>query len=92
MKYKLNSDIMLVTVLDESMLVDVNDAEGKIKDMRSVNDVGAYFWKQLEKCMDTDEVITNTMHDYDVTEERAKSAFTDFFFALRDVGYLTVED
>lgn len=92
MKYTLNSDVVLVSVLDENMLVSVDTAAGGLRSMRSVNTTGAYFWSQLEKGLDTEEIISLAMQNYGIPHDTAESSFMSYFNSLRDAGYLTVEE
>lgn len=92
MKYKLNSNVVLVSVLDENMLVCVDTAAGGLRNMRSVNSTGAYFWGQLEKGLDTEDIISQAMQHYGIPRDTAESAFMSYFKSLCDAGYLTAEN
>lgn len=92
MKYSLRSDVVLVTVLDESMLVTVNEMRGGVDSMRSVNETGAYFWRLMEKSLSVDEIVAQAMLDYGIAEDVARPAFTRFMHALSEAGYLSLEE
>ena len=92
MKYLLNPDVVLVTVLEESMLVDVDSEAGYVKSMRGINETGVYYWKKLEKSMDIEEIIAQAVSDYEITDERARTSFVNYLRSLRDAKYLTLEE
>ena len=92
MKYSLNPDVVLVTVLDESMLVDVDSEASYVKSMRGINETGVYYWKKLEQGMAIEEIITSAMRDYEIDEERARTTFVSYLRSLRDAGFLTLEE
>lgn len=92
MKYKLNPDVVLVTVLEESMLVFVGSDSGRNISMRGINETGAYYWKMLEKGMEIDDIVASAMRDYEITEEIARPSFMRYLESLRDAGFLTLEN
>ena len=92
MKYSLRSDVVLVTVLDESMLVTVNEVRGGVDSMRSVNETGAYFWRLMEKSLSVDEIVAQAMLDYGIAEDVARPAFMRFLNDLCTAGYLSLEE
>lgn len=92
MKYSLNPDVVLVTVLEESMLVHVDSEAGYVKSMRGINETGVYYWKLLEQGKDIEEIIASAMRDYEITEEIARPSFVRYLESLRDADFLTLED
>ena len=92
MKYKLNPDVVLVSVLDENMLAEVNTAAGGIKSMRTVNSSGAYFWKLLEEGLDTDDICTRVSAEFSVSEDIVRPSLADFMGSLHSAGYLSMEE
>ena len=92
MKYTLKPDVVLATVLDESMLVTVSNQFNRIDDMRSLNETGAYFWRLMENGMEVEDIIAAAMRDYEITEDIARPAFIEFLKSLRDAGYITLEE
>ena len=92
MKFELNPDVVLVTVLDESMLVDVDSKAGYVISMRGINETGIYYWKKLEQGMDIENIIASAMRDYEIDEERARTSFVAYMRSLRDAGFLTLEE
>lgn len=92
MKYSLRSDVVLVTVLDESMLVTVNETRGGVTNMRSVNETGAYFWRLMEKGLGVEEIVAQAMSDYGIAEDVAGPAFMRFLHDLSNAGYLSLEE
>ena len=92
MKYSLNPDVVLVTVLDESMLVFVGSDSNRIISMQGVNETGAYYWKKLEQSMEIDDIVASAMRDYEITEEIARPSFMRYLESLRDAKFLTLEE
>ena len=92
MKYSLNPDVVLVTVLGESMFVVVDKSGALVSSMRTVSEAGVYYWRLLETGMDTEEIIAQAVRERGDSEESARKRFTDYLFELRDIGYLTLED
>lgn len=92
MKYELNPNVVLVTVLDESMFVVVDEAGACVTGMRTVSETGVYYWRLLEKGMDTEEIIAQAVRERGDSAESTEKRFTDYLFELRDIGYLTLEE
>lgn len=92
MKYELNPDVVLVTVLDESMLVSVSKEINGVNSMRGVNETGAYYWRLMEKGLDIDEIVASAMREYDISEETARPSFMRYLKGLESSGYLTIEE
>ena len=88
MKYTLNPDVVLVSVLDENMLTEVDTAAGGLRSMRSVNESGAYFWKLLEDGLDTDEIEARASADFSIPAKLAESVLTEYLQSLQSAGYL----
>lgn len=92
MRYRLISGVVCARVFDEYFLVASSEAHGKVDYVRSLNETGAFFWKLLEDEAGTEEIIARTTQEYDVGTEDAAAAFEAFCAALREAGYLIMED
>ena len=92
MKYSINPDVVLVTVLDESMFVYVNSSQGSIESMRSTNETGAYLWSLLEQGMEIEDIVANVTRDYEISRDEAESVCMAFIRSLIEAGYITTEE
>ena len=92
MTYTLQTDVALVTICGENYLIAAGEARGKVPYIEGVTAPGAYFWRLLESCMDTEKIIRQAATDYNVSEETAKIAFERFADSLQDKGYLAFNE
>lgn len=88
MEYELQSDVVMVTVCGEQLLIAAGEARGKVPYVKGINTAGAYFWKLLEQKLSKQEIIVKTAEDYDIPAEKAQEAFERFCDVLRQNGYL----
>lgn len=56
--------------------------------MITLNDTGAFLWKQLQTETDEDGLVVALLGEYDVDEATARSAVTTFVKKLNDNGFL----
>ena len=91
MKYNIRPGVVSTIICDEHFLVSTGDSRGKIPYIKSLNVTGAWFWSELESGEDREEIISNAMQKYGITEAVARSALDSFIGALLRDGYLVEE-
>lgn len=92
MSYRLIPGVVCATIFDEYFLIASMEARGMVNAIREINETGAFFWKLLEANADLGEIVAQTTMEYEVSEEDAEAAFKAFAAALRDAGYLILEE
>ena len=72
-------EIELRRILDEHFLIVLHAGESR---MFSLNDMGLWFWQRLERPATKDELLTQMVKEYDVSEETAASEIDRFIAHL----------
>lgn len=78
---KIKEGFMLRQVAESWVVVPMGNEELDFNGMITLNETGAFLWKQLGKDCTREELIKALMEEYEVTEERA-SAGVDKFLEL----------
>lgn len=81
---KIKEGFVLRTVGDNSIVIALGENAKKFNAMISLNDVGAFLWKQLEKGADEDGLVKALLDEYEVTEEIAKDGVKKFVKKLQE--------
>lgn len=90
MKYRVCPGVVIASVCGEHLIVATGEARGKVPYVKSINETGVWFWKQFEKQLSEDEIVSQAVQHYHIRPEEAKSAFDTFFQLLQEEGYLIV--
>lgn len=72
-------EIELRSILDEHFLIVLHAGESR---MFSLNGMGLWFWQRLERPATKDELLTQMVKEYDVSEEIAASEIDRFMAHL----------
>ena len=56
--------------------------------MITLNDSGAFLWKELEKGCDVDDLTAALLREYDVDEATARTCSADFIEKLKEANCL----
>ena len=83
---KINQDFALRQIGDKWIAVSVSDETDNKKLFITLNESGAFIFKQLESEKDYDSIIKIMTDKYDVTEEKAREDVVSFLEKLRPTG------
>lgn len=81
---KIKQGFVLRTVGDNSIVIALGDKAKEFNAMISLNEVGAFLWKQLEKGADEQALVQALLGEYEVSEEIAKNDVSKFVQKLRE--------
>ena len=80
---KVKEGFVLRSVAGSNVVVPVGAASVDFNGMITLNDSGAFLWRELEKGADVD-----SLREYEVDEETARKCAADFTEKLLDAGCL----
>lgn len=84
---KLNGKYRLRKVGDTYIVVKLGGGQSvNFSRLITVNDTGAFIFKQLEKAVTMDELVTAIMGEYEIDEAGARDAAETYLTKLVDLG------
>ncbi len=83
---KLKDGFILRQVAGENVVLPSGDLD--INAMITLNDTGAFLWKQLEQETDEDSLVNALLGEYDVDTETARLCVSSFTEKLRQYEFL----
>lgn len=85
---KVKEGFVLRSVAGSNVVVPVGAASMDFNGMITLNDSGAFLWRELEKGADVDSLTAALLREYEVDEETARKCAADFTEKLLDAGCL----
>lgn len=85
---KLKDGFIMRTVAGSNVVIPTGKRAVDLNGMITLNDTGAFIWKQLEAGADADGIVTAILDAYDVEEARARSCVESFLRQLDEAGCL----
>ena len=85
---KLKDGFILRTVAGSNVVVPIGKRTVDFNGMITLNDTGAFIWRQLEQNKDEAQIVAAILESYDVEAERAQRCVRGFVEKLREVGCL----
>lgn len=79
---------MLREVAGNNVVVAIGKATVDFNGLISLNDTGAFLWKQLEKGADQDDLLSSVLDEYDIDEADAKADIAEFIEKLKGADLL----
>lgn len=83
---KTKEGFVLRTIAGSNIVVPVGEASADFNGMITLNDSGAFLWKELEKGTDIDGMVKALLSEYDVDEKTARKCSEDFVKKLNEAG------
>ena len=87
MNMKIKEGYLLRQVAGQSVVLPADDALN-LNMMITLNDTGAFLWKQMENETDENQLVAALLQEYDVDEDTARSCVAEFVKKLNDNGFL----
>ena len=84
---KIKSDFILREVAGETVVIPTGDALD-LNMMITLNETGAFLWKQLSEETTEDAVVAALLSEYDVDEEAARTHVAAFVAKLKEHDFL----
>lgn len=69
---KIKEGYILREVAGSNIVVPIGNAQVSFNGIMTLNDVGTFIWKKLEKGADNDEILNAILDEYDVERDRAQ--------------------
>lgn len=85
---KIKEGFVLRTIAGSHVVVPVGAASIDFNGMITLNDSGAFLWKELEKGGDVDSLTAALLREYEVDEATARSCAADFIKKLKEADCL----
>ena len=85
---KVKDGFVLRTIAGSNIVVPVGAATAQFNGMITLNDSGAFLWRELEKGADVDSLTEALLREYDVDEATARTCTADFIAKLEEAGCL----
>lgn len=85
---KLKEGFILRTVAGNNVVIPTGKRTLDLNGMITLNETGAFIWRQLEQDADEEQIVTAILESYDVEPERAERCVKAFLEKLREVGCL----
>lgn len=85
---KVNGNYVLKKVADSYIVVALGGDIVDLNTIISLNDTGAFIWKQLENETDKEAVVSALLAEYDVTNEQAEKDVDAFIQKMTEAGLL----
>ena len=85
---KKNNDFVLRRIADSSVLVPFGSKAINFNGVITLNDVGAFFWRNLEKGCTKEELLDSLLAEYEIDKETASSDIDEFVGKLKEAGLL----
>jgi len=88
---KIKEGYLLREVAGSSIIVAIGDEAVNFDGIRTLNETGAFLWKQIEQGADEDKIVNALMEEYEVDEETAKNDVSEFVNLLINNGLIDNE-
>ena len=85
---KIKEGFLLRNIAGSNIVVPVGAASVDVNGMITLNDSGAFLWKELEKGGDEETLTAALLREYDVDEATARSSAIDYIRKLDEAGVL----
>lgn len=85
---KIKDGFLLRNIAGSNIVVPVGAASVDFNGMITLNDSGAFLWKELEKGGDEETLTAALLREYDVDEATARSSAIDYIRKLDEAGVL----
>ena len=85
---KIKEGFLLREIAGGTVVVPVGKTSVDFNGMITLNDTGAFLWKQLENDISEEELLQRLLAEYNVTEDLAKKDINAFIAKLKDAGLI----
>lgn len=85
---KTKEGFMLRTVAGRDIVVAVGAALVDFDGLISLNETGSFLWKELEKGVDYDTLLSRLLQEYDTDEATARAGIDSFLDNARKAGLI----
>ena len=87
-RMKVQDEFVLREIAGDYVIIPTGKTVLKFNGLITVNEVGAYLWKLLQKEVDLDGLVKGVLEEYDVDEKTARLDIQEFLDTLKQGGVL----
>ena len=88
---KIKEGYLLRQVAGSSIIVAVGDEAVNFDGIKTLNETGAFLWKQIDEGKDKESIVKALMGEYEVDEETAQNDVEEFVNLLINNGLIENE-
>lgn len=85
---KIAEGFSLMSIVDSNVVVPLGEKNISFKGMITLNDSGAFLWKQLQADTTKDELLQAMLQEYEIDEATATTDIDKFIKTLKSVEIL----
>ncbi len=85
---KINEGFILREIADTYLVVAVGSAVKEFNGVITLNQTGAFLWKELEKGADEQSLVSALLQEYEVSEAQAKKDVVTFIEKLKGANLI----
>lgn len=78
----------LMNIVEQNIIVPIGAKNVNFNKMISLNDSGAFLWRQLQEEKTEQELLSVMLEEYDINETTAAEDINRFICKLKDAGML----
>ncbi len=85
---KIKDGYLLREVAGSNIVVPIGEGEMDFSGVITLNDVGAFLWKNLENDTTEEELVEKLLKEYDIDENTAKKDVAEYMSSLKGAGFI----
>ena len=85
---KIKDGYLLREVAGSNIVVPVGEGTMDFSGVITLNDVGAFLWKNLEEDVSEEELVQRVLEEYDTDEETARKDVAEYMTSLKGAGFI----
>lgn len=85
---KIKDGYLLREVAGSNIVVPIGEGEMDFSGVITLNDVGAFLWKNLEEDVTEEELVQRVLKEYDIDEETARKDVAEYMTSLKGAGFI----
>ena len=85
---KVQDEFVLREIAGDYVIIPTGKTVLKFNGLITVNEVGAFLWKLLQKEVSLDDLVEGVLKEYDVDEKTARADIQEFLDTLQKGGVL----
>lgn len=85
---KVNSNYVLKSVADSYIVVALGGDMVDLNTIITLNETGAFIWKQLESDTTVDAIVSEMLKEYDVASDKAYADVESFIAKITEAGLM----
>ena len=85
---KIKDGYLLREVAGSNIVVPVGEGTMDFSGVITLNDVGAFLWKNLEEDVSEEELVQRVLKEYDTDEVTARRDVAEYMTSLKGAGFI----